>query len=404
MGAYAYKAIDPLRGGSVEGEIEAENQFGVSEHLRSKGLIVVQIQEQKNTDVGDLFARWKKVDGGALVVFTRQLSTMVDSGVSLLRALYILEEQTEDEMLKDVISDVREDIEGGSSLGDALERHPEVFNDLYVAMVSAGEAGGILEDSLRRIATQLEKDASLRRQVKSAMMYPIVIMVFAFVVLIALLTFLVPVFSSIFADLGGDLPPITKVTVAMSNAIKHYWYILVFVPPAVIFAFKKWKSTPKGLAMWHKFVLRVPFKIGDIIHKVALARWARSFASLNSAGVPILECIEVSGRTAGNKELQSAMEGVTASVEAGGTVADPLKASPVFPAMVGHMIASGEETGELDTMLSKVADFYEDEVDAAVKALTSILEPVMIVLVGGIVGFIVVAMYMPMFKIYDKIQ
>lgn len=404
MAAFAYKAIDPLRGGSVEGEIEAENQYGVSEHLRSKGLIAVQIKEQKPTDVGDLFSRWKKVDSGALVVFTRQLSTMVDSGVSLLRALYILEEQTEDEMLKGVISDVRDDIEAGSSLGDALDKHQDVFNELYVAMVQAGEAGGILEDSLRRIATQLEKDASLKRQVKSAMMYPTVIMVFAFVVLIALLTFLVPVFSSIFADLGGDLPPITKVTVAMSNAIKNYWFILVFVPPAVFWAFKKWKNTESGKAKWHKFLLRIPFKIGTIIHKVALARWARSFASLNAAGVPILECIDVAGRTAGNRELQKAMESVSRSVEAGGTVADPLKASPVFPAMVGHMIASGEETGELDTMLSKVADFYEDEVDAAVKALTSVLEPIMIVLVGGIVGFIVVAMYMPMFKIYDKIQ
>lgn len=404
MAAFAYKAIDPLRGGSVEGEIEAENQFGVSEHLRSKGLIAVQIKEQKPTDVGDLFARWKKVNSGALVVFTRQLSTMVDSGVSLLRALYILEEQTEDELLKEVIAEVRDDIEAGSSLGDALDRHPEVFNELYVAMVQAGEAGGILEESLRRIATQLEKDASLKRQVKSAMMYPTVIMVFAFVVLIALLTFLVPVFSGIFKDLGGDLPPITKVTVAMSNAIKSYWYILVFVPPAVFFAFKKWKNTEKGKAAWHKFLLRIPFKIGTIIHKVALARWARSFASLNAAGVPILECIDVAGRTAGNRELQTAMESVSRSVETGGTVADPLKASPVFPAMVGHMIASGEETGELDTMLSKVADFYEDEVDAAVKALTSVLEPIMIVLVGGIVGFIVVAMYMPMFKIYDKIQ
>lgn len=404
MAAFAYKAIDPLRGGSVEGEIEADSQFGVSEHLRSKGLIAVQIQEQKPTDIGDLFARFKKVDQSALVVFTRQLSTMVDSGVSLLRALYILEEQTEDELLKEIIADVREDIEGGSSLGDALNRHPEVFNNLYVAMVQAGEAGGILEESLRRIATQLEKDASLRRQVKSAMMYPTVIMVFAFVVLIALLTFLVPVFSGIFKDLGGDLPPITKVCVAMSDAIKNYWFILVFVPPAVWFAFKKWKSTESGLAMWHKFLLRIPFKIGDIIHKVALARWARSFASLNAAGVPILECIDVAGRTAGNKELESAMLTVSRSVETGGTVADPLKASPVFPAMVGHMIASGEETGELDTMLSKVADFYEDEVDAAVKALTSVLEPLMIVIVGGIVGFIVIAMYMPMFKIYDEVQ
>jgi type IV pilus assembly protein PilC len=329
---------------------------------------------------------------------------MIDSGLSLLRALYILEEQTEDEVLKDVISEVREDIEAGSSFGDALGRHPTVFNELFVAMVQAGEAGGILEDSLRRIATQLEKDASLRRQVKSAMMYPTVIMVFAFVVLIALLTFLVPVFSGIFNDLGGDLPPITKLCVAMSDAIKNYWFILIFVPPVSWFSFKKWRATPKGTAAWHKFLLRIPFKIGDIIHKVALARWARSFASLNAAGVPILECIDVAGRTSGNNELKLAMEKVALSVESGGTVADPLKSSPVIPAMVGHMVSSGEETGELDTMLGKIADFYEDEVDAAVKALTSILEPVMIVVVGGIVGFIVIAMYMPMFKIYNQVQ
>jgi type IV pilus assembly protein PilC len=404
MAAYAYKAIDPALGRPIEGEIEAENKLGVTEHLRGKGLVVLQIDEQKNTDVGDLFSRFKKVKSKSLVVFTRQLSTMIDSGMSLLRALYILEEQTEDELLKERIASVREDIEAGSSLGDALDRHPDTFNQLYVAMVRAGEAGGILEETLRRVATQLEKDDSLKRQVKSAMMYPSVIMVVAFIVLIALLTFLVPVFAGIFKDLGGQLPMITRVCVAMSNAIHSYWYILIFGPPAFIWGFKKWKATPGGHRMWHKILLRIPFKIGDIIHKVALARWARSFASLTAAGVPILQCIDVAGRTAGNNEILLAMESVTNSVETGGTVAAPLRQSPVFPAMVAHMIGSGEETGALDQMLGKVADFYEDEVDAAVKALTSILEPVMIILVGGIVGFIVVAMYMPMFKLYDQVQ
>jgi len=214
----------------------------------------------------------------------------------------------------------------------------------------------------------------------------------------------VPVFAGIFKDLGGELPPITKVTVEASNAIKKFWFILIFGPPIFWMTFNKWRKSEKGKPQWHKILLRVPFKIGDIIHKVALARWARSFASLTAAGVPILQCIEVAGRTAGNTELQKAMFDVADSVETGGTVSAPLKASPVFPPMVGHMIASGEETGALDQMLAKVAEFYEDEVDAAVKALTSILEPVMIVVVGGIVGFIVIAMYMPMFKIYNKIQ
>lgn len=404
MGAYAYKAIDPALGRPIEGEIEAENKLGVTEHLRGKGLVVLQIDEQKNTDVGDLFSRFKKVKPKSLVVFTRQLSTMIDSGMSLLRAMYILEEQTDDELLQERIASVREDIESGSSLGDALARHPDTFNDLYVAMVRAGEAGGILEDTLRRVATQLEKDESLRRQVKSAMMYPTVIMVFAFIVLVALLTFLVPVFSGIFKDLGGELPMITRVCVTLSDSIHQYWYLMIFGPPAFWFGFKKWKATDTGHRLWHKFLLRIPFKIGDIIHKVALARWSRSFASLTAAGVPILQCIDTAGRTAGNNEILLAMEGVQHSVETGGTVAAPLKASPVFPSMVGHMISSGEETGALDQMLGKVADFYEDEVDAAVKALTSILEPVMIILVGGVVGFIVVAMYMPMFKLYDQVQ
>ncbi|MFY9488960.1 MAG: type II secretion system F family protein [Solirubrobacterales bacterium] len=404
MSAYAYKAIDPTIGQEIAGEIEAENKVGVTEHLRGKGLIVLEIDEQKPTDVGDIFSRFKKVSPKALVIFTRQLSTMIDSGMSLLRALYILEEQTDDEVLKDIVADVRESIEAGASLGDSLDQHPKAFGELYVAMVRAGEAGGILEETLRRVATQLEKDDSLRRQVKSAMMYPAFIGGFAIIVLVALLTFLVPVFAGIFDDLGGDLPPITKLTVAMSDAIKAYWYILIFGPPAFWISFNKWRASEKGKAQWHKILLRIPFKIGDIIHKVALARWARSFSSLTSAGVPILQCIEVAGRTAGNNEVHRTMADVTASVEAGGTIAAPLKASPVFPSMVGHMISSGEETGALDQMLSKVADFYEDEVDSAVKALTSILEPVMIVVVGGIVGFIVIAMYMPMFKVYDSIQ
>ena len=293
MGAFAYKAIDPTVGQTLEGEIEADSKVGVTEHLRGKGLIVLDIEEQKVTDVGDVFSRFKKVKAKSLVVFTRQLSTMIDSGMSLLRALYILEEQTDDDLLKSVIADVREDIESGSSLGDALNQHPQTFNELYVAMVRAGEAGGILEETLRRVATQLEKDESLKRQVKSAMMYPTFIMAFAFIVLIALLTFLVPVFTGIFADLGGELPPITKATVFASDALKKYWYLFIFLPPALWFAFKKWKQTDKGFELWHKFLLRIPFKIGDIIHKVALARWARSFSSLTSAGVPILQCIDI---------------------------------------------------------------------------------------------------------------
>lgn len=404
MGAFVYKAMDPQLGLPIEGEIEAEDKRGVSEHLRGKGLIVLDIEEQKMTDIGDMFARFKKVKPDALVIFTRQFSTMVDSGMSILRCLYVLEDQTEDPMLTETIADIRDDLEAGIGLADSLEKHPEVFNDLYISMVRAGEAGGILEETLQRVATQLEKDHALRRQVKSAMMYPMFIGGFSIIVLIALLTFLVPVFAGVFKDLGSDLPPITKATVAMSNVLKTYWYIAIVLPFGGRYAFRYWKNTDSGLASWHKFVLRLPFKVGDIVQKVALARWSRSFASLTAAGVPVMQAIEVSGRTSGNNEVKLAMGEVITSIEGGGTISAPIKALNVFPPMVGHMVAAGEETGALEEMLNKIAEFYESEVEAAVKALTSILEPVMIVVVGSMVGFIVIAMYMPMFKIFNEIE
>lgn len=404
MTVFHYKAMDPHVGLPIDGEIEAEDKRGVSEHLRRKGMIVLDIEEEKLTDIGDLFGRFRKVKGEALVIFTRQFSTMVDSGMSILRCLYVLEDQTEDRKLKETIADVRDDLEAGIALADALGKHPETFNELYVSMVSAGEAGGILEETLHRVADQLEKDQSLRRQVKSAMMYPMFIGGFAFIVLIGLLTFLVPVFRDVFADLGGELPPITKATVAASDFIKARWYVVMFGPPAMFYAFRFWKRTDSGLAIWHKFILRIPMKIGDIVQKIALARWSRSFASLTGAGVPIMQAIEVSGRTAGNNEVKVAMGEVLGSIESGGTIAAPIMKLSVFPPMVGHMIAAGEETGALEDMLNKVAEFYEDEVAAAVKALTSLLEPIMIVVVGGMVGFVVIAMYMPMFKVFDKIQ
>jgi type IV pilus assembly protein PilC len=236
------------------------------------------------------------------------------------------------------------------------------------------------------------------------MTYPAVVISFAFIVLIALVAFLVPVFIGVFQQFGGDLPPVTKVTVALSNAMTGYWYVMIAATFAAIFAFRKWKRSTRGRAQWDAFRLRIPFKIGDIVQKIALARWSRTLSALMSAGVPLLQAIEITGKTAGNHVVESAMADVLSSVKRGGTISEPLKAAPVFPGMVTHMIAVGEETGALDTMLSKIADFYEDQVESAVKQLTSILEPVMIVLVGGIVGFIVISMYLPLFKVYDQIR
>ncbi len=404
MATYTFKAVD-LAGVPTRGELDAENRGAVNAQLRSKGLIVLDIEETKKTDVGDYLGRFRRVKAQELTVATRQLATMIQSGMSLLRALYVLEEQASSDKFRDAITAVRIDVEAGISLSEALSRHPTIFNGLYIAMVEAGEAGGILEETLDRVADQLEKDDSLRRQIKAALMYPILICSFAIVVLLALVAFLVPVFEKVFKDFGGHLPTITAVTVSFSHFVTHYPYLLIGGAVGVVFAFKKWKKSARGKEQWDRFKLRIPWKIGNLVQKVCLARFSRTFSALIGAGVPMLQAIKITGETSGNFVIERAMVGVEESVRAGGSLTTPMRAEPTaFPTMVTQMIAVGEETGALEAMLSKIADFYEDEVAAGLKALTSILEPLMIIIVGAIVGFIVVAMYMPMFKVYDQIR
>jgi type IV pilus assembly protein PilC len=404
MANFAFKALD-LSGVPTKGEMDAGDKQAVAAQLRSKGLIVVDIEELVPKSAGDLLARWKKVKGDDLVIATRQLSTMVNSGMSLLRSLYIIEEQTESDKLRDIFIDVRKDVEAGLALSDALKKHPDVFNDLYVAMVEAGETGGILDSTLIRVADQLEKDAALKRQIKAAMMYPSLIGGFAFVVLFALVAFLVPVFEQIFKDFGGELPAITKFTVMLSHLFTDRFYVLFGGVFLIVFTFRKWKNSEKGRMQWDRLKLKFPMKIGDIVQKVALARFSRTFSGLIAAGVPMLEAIDITGRTSGNKVIEKAMNDVRESVKKGGSLTAPMMDVPeAFPVMVTQMIGVGEETGALETMMTKIADFYEEQVEAAVKALTSILEPIMILFVGAIVGFIVIAMYLPMFKVYDSIK
>jgi len=404
MATYAFKALD-LAGAPTKGEMDAGDKQAVAAQLRSKGLIVVDIEEQTPASAGDILAGFKRVKADDLVIATRQLSTMVNSGMSLLRALYVIEEQTENDKLRDVWIEVRKDVEAGLGLSDALAKHPDVFNDLYVAMVQAGETGGILDNTLVRVAEQLEKDAALRRQVKAAMIYPSLIGGFALVVLFALVAFLVPVFEKIFKDFGGDLPAITKFTVWLSHMMTGRWYVMLAVTFAVVWTFRRWKKSETGRMQWDRLKLKFPMKIGDIVQKVALARFSRTFSGLIAAGVPMLEAIDITGKTSGNKVIEKAMFEVRESVKKGGSLTAPMTQVPeAFPVMVTQMIGVGEETGALETMMTKVADFYEDQVAAAVKALTSILEPIMIVVVGAIVGFIVIAMYLPMFKVYDQIK
>jgi type IV pilus assembly protein PilC len=402
MSTYVFKAMD-LAGIKARGELEADSKQAVSDQLKQRGLIVLDIADKHASREIEL-AFMKSVKAGELAVFSRQLSTMISAGMSILRALYVLEEQTEGKFLKETIVAVRKDVEAGLSLSDSMARHPKVFSPLFVAMARAGEAGGVLEDALMRVADQLEKDASLRRQIKSAMIYPTLVIVFAVGVMMALVAFLVPVFEGVFKQFGGELPKITQVSVFLSHAVTGYWWLIFLLAAGAVVAFIKWKGSKWGRPQWDHFRLRIPMRIGKIVQQVAVARWSRTLSSLTSAGVPLLLALDITGKTGGNVAVEEAMDGVIASVKRGGTIAAPLAQAPIFPTMVTHMVGVGEETGALDAMLDKVADFYEDQVEASVKALTSILEPIMIIVIGGIVGFIVISMYMPLFTVYNSIK
>jgi type IV pilus assembly protein PilC len=402
MSTYVFKAMD-LAGIKARGELEADSKQAVSDQLKQRGLIVLDIADKHGSRQIEL-GFMKSVNASDLAIFSRQLSTMISSGMSILRSLYVLEEQTEAKFLKETIVAVRKDVEAGLSLSDAMARHPKVFNPLFVAMTQAGEAGGVLEDALLRVADQLQKDASLRRQIRSAMIYPTLVITFAVGVMMALVAFLVPVFEGVFKQFGGELPAITKVSVFLSHAVTGYWWLMFLLTALAVVAFLKWKKSSWGRKQWDRFRLRVPMKIGAIVQQVAVARWSRTLSSLTAAGVPLLLALDITGKTGGNVVVEEAMDGVIASVKRGGTIAAPLAVAPIFPTMVTHMVGVGEETGALDMMLDKVAEFYEDQVEASVKALTSILEPIMIIVIGGIVGFIVISMYMPLFTVYNSIK
>ncbi len=407
MSTYTFKAMD-VAGAPMRGQVDAESKQAVSDQLRSRGLVILEIAEKHSSREINI-SLFERITLSDLSVFSRQLATMVSSGMTILRALFVLEEQTEVKKLKAVIVLVRKDVEAGLSFSVALSRHPRIFSPLFIAMVRAGEIGGVLEDSLVRIADQLEKEDNLRRQVRSAMVYPSVVLSVALIVMIVLVVYIVPVFAGVLKQFatnasGQQLPAMTQVTVDVSHAITGYWYAFIAGAAAIVFSFTRWKSSVSGRPQWDALRLKIPFKIGDIVQKIAIARWARTFSALTAAGVPLLEALDITGRSAGNEVVARVMGDVIDSVKRGGTISEPLRESTVFPMMVSHMVAVGESTGELDWMLAKIADFYEERVAAAVKALTSIIEPVMIVFIGGMVGFIVIAMYLPLFKVYNEVQ
>ncbi|MGE4428625.1 MAG: type II secretion system F family protein, partial [Solirubrobacteraceae bacterium] len=375
MSTYAYLALDP-RGARSKGELDAETADDVTDLLRQRGLIPLSVDLKRaawNIEI-KLLERIKARD---MVVFSRQFATMIGSGMTVLRALSVLEQQTEKDKFREVLVQVRTDVEGGASLSEAMEQHPRVFNRLYVAMVHAGEIGGVLETALSRAADQLEKDDQLRRAVKSALVYPAVVIGFALIVVLALVAFLVPVFAGVLDEFGAELPFITKITVGLSDFVTGYWWLMIIAVVAIVVGVRRYVRTEQGRRNKDRLLLKLPVKIGEVVQKVAIARWSRTLGTLTAAGVPLLQAIDITGRTSGNALVEDAMDSVSASIRRGGTIQSPLREEDIFPPMVAHMVGVGEETGALDQMLDKIADFYEDEVAAAVKALTSILEPVL---------------------------
>jgi type IV pilus assembly protein PilC len=401
MTAFAYSAIN-AQGLESRGVLNAPDEAAAKDQLRQRGLLARSLSEQKA--VSNRRGGFSKIKPKSLQVFSRQFATLIQAGVSIVQALLILEEQTEDKKLSAVVAEVREDVESGVVLSRAMSRHPKVFNRLYVAMIEAGEASGTLDIVLDRVAVQIEKDTKIRRRVKSAMLYPIVVLTFATLVLIGMLMFLVPIFVKIFKDLNGQLPMLTQIVVNASNALRDYWFIIFPVFFLAVFLLMRYKKTEQGRAVWDRLKLRLPMKIGDVVLKVAMARFSRTLATLVSAGVDIVKALEITGSTAGNTVLEEALTDVRRRVHEGARIAQTLTENSIFPPMVSQMVKIGEETGELDKMLSKIADFYEDEVDTAVAALTSIIEPLMMIGVGIMVGIIVISMYMPMFKMLKLVH
>jgi type IV pilus assembly protein PilC len=402
VAAFSYSAIN-AEGLELSGELHAPDLSGAREQLRVRGLLASHLEEQRAS--GDLGARnvFKKVKPKTLQIFSRQFATMIEAGLNVVQALVILEEQTEDVYFGTVIRELRADVEGGLLLSQAMQRHPKIFERLFISMVEAGEAAGILDQVLDRVAVHIEKATQIKRRVKGAMLYPTMVLSFATLVLVGLLMFLVPVFVHIFGQLGGQLPTLTQYVVKASDILKHKWYVIFPGLGGAIFGFRKWKKTDMGRKQWDRFKLKVP-KIGPVVLKVTMARFSRTLSTLVSAGVDIIKALEITGQTAGNWMVESALADVRAKVHEGVPIAQPLVDNAIFPPMVSQMVKIGEETGELEKMLGKIADFYEDEVDSAINSLTSIVEPMMMILVGCMVGVIVIAMYLPMFKMLSLVK
>jgi len=396
MPAYVWKGVN-RKGQKKKGEMDAENENFVRLTLRRQGIEPSSIKPKPK----DIFENVKlfqpKVTEKNIVVMTRQFATMIDAGLPLVQCLDILYSQQDNRTFKRILKQIKDDVEEGSTFADALKKHPDVFDELFVNLVAAGEIGGILDVILNRLANYIEKAAKLKKKVKGAMVYPLVVMIIAVCVVAVILIFVIPVFQQMFADFGRALPAPTQFVVNLSNFVKSYILYLVVLVALGVFAFRRFYRTERGRTIVDDLVLKAPV-FGVLIRKVAVAKFTRTLGTMISSGVPILDSLDIVAATAGNKTIETALRETRMSISEGRTIAEPLADSDVFPAMVVQMISVGEATGALDTMLTKIADFYDDEVDAAVDALTAMLEPFMMVFLGGTIGGLVVSMYLPIFQ------
>ncbi len=402
MSVFAYRGRSA--GAVVSGELEADTRMAAVAQLRDRGVVATAVQERKPRAQGGfaLFRRHRAKDKH-LAVYTRQFSTMIDAGLPIVQCLTVLSEQSESPVLRPITAEIARDVEGGSTLAEAFGKYPRTFDELFVNMLAVGEAAGVLDTVLQRLATYIEKAASLKRKVKSALVYPVTIISVAILVVIFMMIFVIPTFAKMFLGLGAELPLPTKIVVWMSNFTQRYVLLIVAGLIGSVFALRAYYRTPQGSMVIDRLTLKVPI-VGRLVQKVAVARFARTLGTLLSSGVPILEALRITARSAGNRVVEKVVMEARENVTAGRALSEPLRAAPVFAPMVVHMISVGESTGALDQMLTKVADFYDDEVDTAVGTLMSLLEPVMIVILGVIIGGLVVALYLPIFKIVTLIK
>ena len=404
MATFAY--VGRTRSGAVKkGELSAKTRDEAVDQLRKQSVVVTSLEEKKSGKGGFNLSFGSGLTDKDLVVFTRQFGTMINAGLPLVQCLEILSTQSENKVLRETVGEVKTQVEAGSTFSDALRRHPKVFDDLYVNLVHAGEVGGLLDTILTRLAQYIEKAMKLKGAIKSAMIYPAAILGVAVVVITVLMIWVIPIFAKMFNELSGGkmgLPGPTQLVIDISNMFTSYWYVMLGSIVAIIFGVKKYYATAQGRMAIDKFLLKTPV-FGDLIRKASVAKFTRTLGTLLASGVPLLDGLAICAKTAGNKVIEMTLVNARVSISGGKTIADPLAASGVFPKMVTHMIAVGESTGALDAMLGKIADFYEDEVDSAVAALTSLLEPIMMIFLGIVIGFIVIAMYLPIFKMSEAI-